>query len=343
MKVKKIPIENSVGMRLAHDVTKIVPGKFKGPVFKKGHLIKKEDIPEFLSLGKKQVYVLELSKEEVHEDDAGVRLARAEAGFGIKLQGPREGKVNLIAEINGLLQVNKELLEKINSIDGVILSTLHNFMPCTPGMLVGGTKIIPLFIKEDRIKKVEDLCEKEGPAISIVPFKEYKIGLVITGNEIFEGRVEDKFGDILRKKVEALGSSILAKMVAPDNEKIIAEDIIDLKKRGAQLILVTGGMSVDPDDVTLTSIKSVGASIESYGSPVLPGAMFLLAYWDGIPILGVPACAIFYQRTVLDIILPRILAGIKVKKKDIVKLGHGGLCLHCSHCTYPKCYFGKGG
>jgi len=342
MKVKKIPIESSVGMRLAHDVTKIVPGKFKGPAFKKGHLIEKEDIPEFLSLGKKQVYVLELSEGEVHEDEAGIRLAKAEAGFGIKLQGPKEGKVNLIAEIKGLLQVNKELLEKINSIDGIILSTLHNFMLCTPGMLVGGTKIIPLVIKEDKIKKVEDLYRKEGPVMNILPFKEYKVGVVITGNEIFEGRVEDKFGGILHKKIEALGSHILAKVVSPDDKKIIAKNLINLKKESAQLILVTGGMSVDPDDVTLASIKSVGADIESYGSPVLPGAMFLLAYWDGVPVLGVPACAIYYKRTVLDIILPRILAGIKVTKKDIIKLGYGGLCLNCSPCTYPKCYFGKG-
>lgn len=342
MKTKKIPIEKAEGIRLAHDVTKIVPGKFKGPVFKKGHLIKKEDILEFLSSGRKHVYVLELSREEIHEDEAGVRLARAEAGFGIKLIGPREGKVNLIAEINGLLQVNKELLKKINSIDGVILSTLHNFMPCTPGMLVGGTKIIPLVIKKNKIKKIEDLCKKEGPAISIVPFKEYKIGVIITGNEIFEERVKDKFGSILRKKIEALGSHILAKVVSPDDEKIIAKNMVSLKKEGAQLILITGGMSVDPDDVTLASIKSVGANIESYGSPVLPGAMFLLAYWEKIPVLGVPACAIFYQRTILDIILPRILTGMKVTKKDIVKLGQGGLCLNCSSCIYPKCYFGKG-
>lgn len=342
MKIKKIPIENSVGMRLAHDVTRIIPGRFKGPAFKKGHLIKKEDIPEFLSLGKKHIYVLRLSRGEVHEDEAGTRLAKAEAGFGINLKGPKEGKVNLIAEIRGLLQVEKELLQKINSIDGIMLSTLYNFFPCTPGMLVGGTRVIPLVIKEDKIKNVEDLCKREGPALSIVPFKEYKIGIVVTGDEIFEGRIEDKFGDILRKKVEALGSHILANLIAPDNERTIAESIINLKKKGAQLILVTGGMSVDPDDVTLASIRSVGAKIESYGSPVLPGSMFLLAYWDGIPVLGVPACAIFHEKTILDIILPRFLTGIKVTKKDITKLGYGGLCLNCSPCRYPKCHFGKG-
>lgn len=338
--IRKIKVHNAVGAVLAHDVTRIVPGHFKGPLFSRGHVIASEDIPKLLDIGKEHIYVLELDEGEVHEDEAARRIAAAIAGPGIDLAGPREGKVTLKARYRGLLKVNVPLLTEVNSVPEVIVAAAHDNTLCQPQARVAGTRIIPLFVPEARVREVEDLCAKKGRVVEVIPLPEKKVGVVITGSEVFKGRIEDRFGEVIQKKVEALGSRVLPKLLAPDDVELIAQAIARLKDQGAEIILACGGMSVDPDDVTREGIERTGAQIVKYGVPVLPGSMFLYALWDGIAVLGVPACVIHDPATVLDIVLPRLLAGQTLSAQDFVEMGHGGLCLECGDCRFPLCPFG---
>ncbi len=338
---KKVAIDEAVGMTLAHDLTKVIPGKFKGVAFKRGHVVEQEDIPELLDMGKRYIYALELLEGEIHEEDAAIRIAGAVAGPGLDLEGPREGRINLKARSFGLLKINSDLLEEINIVDDVILSTLSNHAVCSEGKMVAGTKIVPLYTDSENVQRVEELCEKYGKVLEIVPFEKKNIGVVITGSEVFEGRIKDKFGAIIAEKVEPFGSKIINKKIVPDDVGVIGQAIRDMHSHGSDVIVVCGGLSVDPDDVTYEGVVESGASVISYGSPVLPGAMFLYATLKDIPILGAPACVLYDKATVFDLILPRVLAGEKVERRDIARMGEGGLCLRCSECVFPMCPFGR--
>lgn len=339
--LKKVKLDEAIGMALGHDVTKVVPGQFKGPAFRRGHIIKEEDIPELLNMGKEHVYVIELEEEEVHEEEAALRIAKAVSSPGMELAGPQEGRVNIKAATRGLLKVNEPLLKEINSIGNIVLATLHNNTVCQPGTIVAGTKIIPLYITETKLNILQELCQRRGKVLEIIPFKAKRIGVVITGNEVFKGRIKDKFGDTIKGKVEALGSAINHQIIVPDDGDLIAQAIAEMRTKGCEVIFVCGGLSVDPDDVTVEGVKKSGAEIISYGAPVMPGAMFLYAVWQGIPILGAPAAVIFNKTTIIDLILPRVLADDKIPREDIVELGHGGLCLDCELCSFPICPFCK--
>ncbi len=339
--LKKVKLEEAIGMTIGHDVTKVVPGEFKGAAFRRGHTLKREDIPELLSMGKEHIYIIEEEEGEVHEEEAALRIAEAVAGSEFELSKPREGKINIKSSISGLLKINKSLLGEINSIPNISLATLHENTNCRPGTIVAGTKIIPLYIAEDRLKKIEELCRNKGKVFQIIPFKEKKVGIVITGNEIYKGRIKDKFGDYLKNKVEPLGSVINHHTIVPDDEDIIASAILEMRDKGSEVIFVCSGLSVDPDDVTVEGVKKSGAKIISYGAPVMPGAMFLLAMLGDIPILGAPAAVIFNDTTIIDVILPRVLAGEEISRQDIIDMGHGGLCLDCADCIYPICPFCK--
>ncbi len=342
MNIRKVRLEDAIGLALSHDLTKIVPKEYKGPIFKKGHIIQEADVAQLLSRGCKHVYVLELSPGEVHEDEAALRLAKACAGHNVELEGPSEGRVNLRAKVDGFVKVKVEVLEMINSIDDLVLSTVHNFTRCTKGMVLAGTRTISLVVDEDKIRNAEDICKRNGSVLDVALPRQYKIGVIITGDEVFEGRIEDRMLEAVQKKIEDLGSKVISKEYCPDNAFVIADAIGKLKDQGCEIILASAGMSKDADDVTPAGIKLAGARIESYGAPVLPGSMFLMAYLEDTPILGVPACVIHDKYTILDLILPRILVGERVNKTDIIRLAHGGLCLHCLKCTYPLCTFGKG-
>lgn len=339
--LKKIKLDEAVGMTLAHDVTKVIPGKFKGPAFRRGYVIQKEDIPELLKIGKEHIYVMELDPGEVHEEEAALRIARAIAGSGIDFTKPTEGKVNLKAKSAGLLKVDVSLLKELISLGEITIATLHTNTVCQAGAIVAGAKVTPLIINEDKIKKVEQKCQSQGKVIDVIPIKKKRMGIVITGNEVFEGRIEDGFGKVIQRKVGALGSSIEHKVIVPDDVDMIAQALEELKGKGCEIIVICGGLSVDPDDVTVAGVRSAGAEIISYGAPVIPGAMFLYAMWGNIPILGVPAAVIYNPTTSFDLILPRVLAGEKICREDIVELGHGGLCLNCQKCSFPICPFGK--
>lgn len=338
--MKMISVYDSVGCILSHDVTQIIPGEFKGRLFKKGHIIKEEDIEKLLSIGKEHIYVWEPKEGELHENEAAIRLANLVLGEGVsKSPEIKEGKVDFFAHRDGVLKINKEELFKLNSLGEIIVSTLHNNTPIKKGEKIGATRVIPLIIEEEKIIKAEELIEKN--IIYVEEIKEKKCLLITTGNEVYKGRIKDAFLPVIKSKLGYYGSEVIRQVILPDSKERIIEEIKKGLEEKVDMIICTGGMSVDPDDVTPTAIKECGGELVTYGSPVLPGAMFLLAYYGDTPILGVPSCAMYSKRTVLDLVLPRVLADERLTLEDIAAYGHGGLCLDCKVCTFPHCSFGK--
>jgi len=337
--MKTVKTIDAAGMILCHDITKIVPGEFKGVAFKKGHIIKEEDIPELLKLGKDNLYVWEHQEGTLHENDAAIRIKEHIAGEGLDFSTIKEGKIDFVANLDGLLKVDVAELLKINSLGEIIVSTLHNNTPIKKGTKVAGTRVIPLVINENKIIEMENISKEN--IIKILPIKPKKIAIITTGNEVFYGRIQDKFGPILTKKVEEYGCEVIYHAFSSDEKEMIKEKIQEALNSEAELILCTGGMSVDPDDRTPLAIREMGGELITYGSPVLPGAMLLLAYHEDRAILGLPGCVMHSKRTAFDLVLPRILADEKITFEDIAAYGHGGLCLDCPICTFPHCSFGK--
>jgi molybdenum cofactor synthesis domain-containing protein len=340
--MKVIPVGEAEGTVLCHDITGIIPGNFKGPAFKKGHVVRKEDIPRLRDLGKEHLYVWEATEGTLHENEAAVRIASALAGPGLTQTEPAEGKVKLKAACAGLLKIRSDALADLNSIDQVCVATLHSNQLVEQGQTVGGCRVVPLVVATDKVARVEALARLAAPVVDVRPLRSLRVGIVTTGSEVYHGRIEDKFGPVLRAKIAAVGSRELRQILVPDDAARIAGAIRTLLDEGAELILATGGMSVDPDDVTPAAIRAAGGEVEVYGTPVLPGSMFMLAHIGPVPVLGVPGCAMYHKTTILDLVLPRILAGEEVSRGDIAQLGHGGLCLECEVCRYPSCAFGKG-
>ncbi len=339
--LKKVKLEDAIGLVIGHDVTKVIPGVFKGPAFRRGHVLKQEDIPELLSMGKEHIYIIEEEEGEIHEEEAGRRIAGAVAPPDMELTEPVQGRVNIKSRVLGVLKINKELLREINSIPAISLATIHENSLCRPGDVIAGTKIVPLYIPEASIEKIEQLCEKKGKVFRLIPLEKKKVGVVITGNEVYKGRIKDKFGAYIKRKAEALGSVVHYQVIVPDDEDLIAKAVLEMKDKGCDAIIACSGLSVDPDDVTIEGVERSGAHIVCHGAPVMPGAMFMYAKLGGIPVLGAPAAVIFSETTILDVILPRVLAGEDIKREDIIELGHGGLCFNCDACVYPICPFCK--
>ena len=376
---RTIPVEQAIGMVLAHDVTEIRKDEFKGRAFKKGHVVRSEDIPRLQQIGKEHLFVLTLKDDEMHEDDAANVLAHALMGEGVAMQGaPKEGKVNLVAEQDGLLRIDREALLEFNMLGEIICSTLHDHTVVVKGQVIAGTKAVPLVVKRaivDEAVSIASRVRSRGSSgiVSVREMRKPKAGVVITGNEVYHGRIKDSFAPVIAKKIEALGGEIIGTYFAPDDRDFIQKRLKELLDAGADLLITTGGMSVDPDDVTRFAIRDIGASDVTYGSPVLPGAMVLVGYLsiaefgirnaeleksktsdtpeeksairnsqsEMIPILGIPACGMYHTTTIVDLLLPRLLAGEKIGRRELAELGHGGLCLHCKECRYPVCPFGK--
>lgn len=339
--MKVVKVEDAVGMVLGHDITEIVPGEFKGIAFKKGHIIQEEDIERFLRIGKEHIYIFELSENELHEDDAAIALGDLICGEGIYYTNPKEGKINIMPKYKGLLKINRELLDSINDLGNICIATIHDNRYIDEGHLIGGCRVIPLTIEKEVITKVKNILKEKGPVFQVKPFSKFKTSLIITGSEVYKGIIEDKFGPVIERKLNMFESKIFYKTIVPDELDIIKEEIMKSKNMGAELIIVTGGMSIDPDDKTPGAIKSTGADIVTYGTPILPGAMLLFAYLDGIPVFGLPGCVMFSKTTAFDLLLPRVFAKEKINRKDISRLGYGGQCLNCNICTFPDCHFGK--
>ncbi len=361
--MKAIPVTQAVGTILAHDVTEIRPGEFKGRAFKKGHLIRKEDVCHLQRLGKEHLYVLQVAEDEMHENDAAFALAAALMGEGVAIKGePREGKISIIAERDGLLTIDRDALLAFNMLGEVMAATLHTNTLVKKGQTVAGTRAIPLVVKKAVVDAAVSIGERAGKIIRVREIRKPKVGVVITGNEVYSGKIKDAFAPVITKKVEDVGGELVGIYYAPDDKAFIADRLRELLKAGADLLITTGGMSVDPDDVTRFAIRELGATDITYGSAVLPGAMFLVGYLSkahsaesigripsapsplpsaDIPIIGIPACGMYAKTTIFDLILPRVLAGERIGRKEVAALGHGGLCMKCDVCRYPVCPFGK--
>ncbi|OUM94619.1 MAG: molybdopterin-binding protein [Thermobacillus sp. ZCTH02-B1] len=329
-RLREVPVEEAVGLRLAHDLTQIIPGQFKGRLFRKGHVITEEDIPKLLDIGKAHIYVLELGEGDLHEDDAALRLARALAGDDVAFGEPAEGKVTLKAQRIGLAAVDEAFVRSVNEIGDIALATVRKDALLRPGESIAAVRAIPLVIEERKIAAAEALAAEwrarhGGGPLSVRPLRSVRAGLLVTGSEVYSGRIRDRFGPVVRAKLEALGSEVAEQRFAPDDRQQIVTEIHYLLEQGYDMILVTGGMSVDPDDRTPGAIREAGADIVSYGTPMLPGSMLLVGYLGDVPILGLPGCVMHDPYTSFDVLLPRILAGDRITRDTIAGMGYGGL------------------
>ena len=337
--MKKINVENAIGMELCHDITAMRDG-FKGAAFKRGHIITEEDIPKLLDIGKKTVFVWEENAGEIHEDDCALRLRDMAPVSGAHYTEPSEGKVVLIAEQRGLFKVNRELLREINSIGDITISTLPDCYPVEMGARLAAMRIVPLVTKEEQIIKAESLC-KDKTLLDLLSYKHKKVGVIITGSEVYTGRIKDKFEPVVRAKMKNFPAEIVGITICDDDLDMIVNEAKKHLQNGADFLIFTGGMSVDPDDLTPTAIRMLGADIVTHGLPSQPGNMTLVAYLGDIPVLGVPGAAISLPTTVFDVLLPKIFAGEKITKNELIALGDGGLCQMCKVCHFPNCTFGR--
>lgn len=340
--MKLIDTRNAVGHVLCHDLTQIIPGVTKDARFRKGHVVKEEDIPVLLSMGKEHLYVWEKEPGMLHENEAAERLRALCQNEHMHPTPVKEGKIELIADCDGLFQVDVERLNALNSEDEIMIATRHTNTVVRKGDKLAGTRIIPLVIAEEKLKKVEAKAG-DTPILSLTPWKLKTCGLITTGSEVAGGLIEDRFTPVIVDKLASYGIQVTEHCLPGDDRAAITAAALEFRDKGVDMVLCTGGMSVDPDDRTPGAIKDTGAEIVSYGAPVLPGAMFLLGYfYSGVPIMGLPGCVMYAKATVFDLVLPRIAAGVRVSRAELKAMGHGGLCLGCGECHYPICPFGKG-
>lgn len=340
--MKCIETKDAVGHVLCHDLTRIIPGQFKGARFCKGHMVTEEDIPVLLSMGKEHLYVWEKTSGMLHENEGAERLLKLCQNENMHATEVKEGKIELIADCDGLFTVDVKRLEAVNGQEDVMIATRHTNMAVKCGEKLAGMRVIPLIIEEKKLQAAE---EQAGcsPLLSLKPWKLKTCGLITTGSEVAKGLVEDAFTPVIIKKLETYGITVTHHCLPGDDREAITAAVSDFHSQGVDMILCTGGMSVDPDDKTPGAIKDAGVEIISYGAPVLPGAMFLLSYFsDKTPVMGLPGCVMYAKATIFDLLLPRIAAGEAISRADLIKLGHGGLCLGCAECHYPNCSFGKG-
>lgn len=339
--MKLMRTEDAVGQVLCHDITQIIKGVTKDAVFRKGHVIREEDIPVLLSVGKDHIYIWENNEGMLHENEAAEILREICQGEHMHPTDVKEGKIELIADCDGLLKINQEKLLAVNSLGQMMIATRHGNFAVKKGDKLAGTRIIPLVIEEEKMKRAEEVAGPE-PLLQVLPFDQKKVGIITTGNEVFYGRIQDTFTPVIIEKVEEFGAEVMGHELCPDDHGQITKAILKLIEEGANFVICTGGMSVDPDDKTPLAIKNTGAEIISYGAPVLPGAMFLLSYYqNSIPVVGLPGCVMYAKRTIFDLVLPRLMADDQVTAEDLAALGEGGLCLNCPVCTFPNCGFGK--
>ncbi|MBF0488918.1 MAG: molybdopterin-binding protein [Nitrospirae bacterium] len=342
---KVVPVRQSAGLVLAHDITEIRQGEFKGRAFKKGHVVTDEDIEHLERLGKEHLFLLDIGDDELHENDAALLMANAltnNQASGVSFDAePKEGKITLVAQIDGLFKVNKDALMGFNMLGEVMCATLHTNTVVAKGQTVGGVRAVPLVVKKELINKAVNECQ-HAPVLSVLGMRRPKAGIVITGNEVYTGKIRDAFLPVVREKIRRCNGVIVGQYFAPDDKEFIAQKLMELAAGGANLLITTGGLSVDPDDVTSAAVRSLPVTDVLYGTAVLPGAMFMIAYMNGlIPILCIPACGMYHKITVFDLILPRVLAGEHIDRRALAEMGHGGLCLNCKECRYPVCPFGK--
>lgn len=340
--MRKIRIENAVGETLCHDMTAIIEGGFKGVRFKRGHVIKEEDIPVMLDMGKSSVFVWEPGADEVHEDDAAMAVTEAMCGKNVTYSGPSEGKMSISAAMDGLFFLNREALKRINRVDDYTIACRPGDTRVAKGDSLAGARIVPLVTKRRNVEEAVRIARESHPVLSVLPFRPLRTGVVITGSEIYYGRIQDAFESILREKLGGYGAALLGFTKCPDNLDVLLTAVRTFVSAGAELILLTGGMSVDPDDLTPTAIRRTGARLITQGVPMQPGNMLTMAYLDETMLIGVPGASMHFPVTSLDVFLPRVFAGMEITREEIAGCGEGGLCLGCQDCRYPLCWFGTG-
>ena len=345
--MKLIKTEDAVGHVLCHDITQIIKGVTKDAVFRKGHIVTEEDIPVLLSVGKENLYVWEKEEGMLHENDAAEILRQICQGEHMHPSDVKEGKIELIADIDGVLKIEREKLRRVNSLGEIMIASRHGDFPVKKGDKLAGTRVIPLVISEEKMQQAKDVTAG-GVIFNILPYKKKKAGIVTTGSEVYYHRIKDTFTPVIEEKLAEYDIEIGGHEICNDDPQMIENAIHSLLADGCNMIVCTGGMSVDPDDRTPYAIRQVTGEIVSYGAPVLPGAMFLLAYYreegkEVIPVLGLPGCVMYSKRTIFDLVLPRLTVGEILTAEDLNTLGEGGLCLNCPECTFPNCGFGKGG
>ena len=335
-------VQKAVGQVLCHDVTQIIKGVTKDRRFAKGHVISEEDVPVLLSLGKDHVYIWENNADMLHENDAAEILRSMCQSENISASGPKEGKIDLIADNDGLLLVDIERMRAVNSLGEMIIAARMSGFPVKKGDKLCGVRIIPLVIEKEKMEHARRVAGNV-PLLKLLPMKQKRYGLVVTGNEVFHNRIKDTFTPVIAEKMAEYGCAMTAREILDDDHVRITAAIKSMLGNGAEMVFCTGGMSVDPDDKTPLAIKNAADNIVSYGAPVLPGSMFMLAYTaDSRPVCGLPGCVMYEQRTIFDLVLPRLLADVPVTAEWLAGLGNGGLCLHCQECHFPNCTFGKG-
>lgn len=343
-----VPVEEAVGKTAAHDMTRIEPGVFKGPEFKAGQRITVGDICRLQQMGRFHVAVAEdapASGGLVHENEAAEVLARRMAGAGVTYAlPPHEGKIDFTAERDGLFSVDAERLRRFNMVPEIMAATRQDAAVVTAGARLAGTRAIPLHISRERLGEALSVLG-ETPLFEVLPLRQAKVGILVTGTEVFQGIIEDKFIPVITAKARQFRCEVVKSVIAPDDVERIAEGVAAIRDAGADLLVTTGGLSVDPDDMTRRALIEAGLTDVLHGVPVLPGTMSLMGRipgrHGGMQVLGVPACALYYKTTFLDLVLPRLLAGRELSRAEVARMGEGGYCLSCKICTYPKCSFGK--
>lgn len=337
--MKKVKVQDAIGMELCHDISEMNDG-FKGVAFKRGHIIQEEDIEHMLCIGKQHIFVWEENAGEIHEDDCARRMAAMAPVEGAHYAEPSEGKVLLFADVRGMFRVNTQLLKRIDSIGDITICTLPDHYPVEVGARLASMRIVPLVTKEAQIIEAEQLCANE-PLLRLLPYQHKKIGVIITGSEVYHGRIKDKFEPVVRAKMKHYPSEIVGITICDDDLDMIISAAKQHLDNGADFLIFTGGMSVDPDDLTPTAVRQLGADIITHGVPSQPGNMTLVAYLGDVPILGVPGAAIKLPTTIFDILLPQVFAGEKITREELVGLAEGGLCQMCKACHWPNCTFGR--
>ena len=339
--MKLMRTEDAVGQVLCHDITQIIKGVTKDAVFRKGHVIREEDIPVLLSVGKENVYIWENDENMLHENDAAQILYEICRGDYMHPTPVKEGKIELVADIDGLLKVDDAKMRLINGMGQLMIASRHGNFAVHKGDKLAGTRIIPLVIEKEKMERAREMCGAE-PILKLLPFVHKKVGIVTTGSEVYHHRIKDEFTPVIYEKLAEFDTEVIGQILCDDDHEMITKAILTHIENGADMVICTGGMSVDPDDRTPLAIKNTGAEIVSYGAPVLPGAMFLLSYYnETIPVVGLPGCVMYAKRTIFDLILPRLMADDPVTADELAALGQGGLCLNCGICTFPNCGFGK--
>lgn len=340
--MRKIPLTEAVGLPLAHDITEIRPEKgVKHRAFKRGHVVTEDDLERLRDLGKNYLYITGPEDTDVHEDDAALTVAPLAAGVGIDHEAePCEGKIAFRARHDGVFRVDADRLLAIHRLAIPALPTLPGNYPVRKGQTVAAFRIIPLTCERAILDAVVALLGE--PLLRVDPFIVRDAAILVTGTEVYEGRIEDGFIPRLTAAVAGYDVPIATSAVVPDDRAVIASHIEQMAAQ-CGLVMVTGGTSVDPDDVTTAAMRDAGVEFAVKGMPVQPGNNFTIGYLGETAVCAIPAATLFFKATAFDIFLPRMLAGERIGVEQIAAMGLGGLAQPGTDACFPNATFGAGG